>query len=120
MRRNPVAPETRKLVAARAGHYCEVCGLQPPDQIHHRRPRGMGSTRRPESHYPTALLALCAACHQMVESRRALAYELGWLVRQGHNPAEIPVLRHGCDWVLLDDHGNTTPCNETNTDRGKP
>jgi hypothetical protein len=56
----------------------------------------------------------------MVESRRALAYELGWLVRQGHNPAEIPVLRHGCDWVLLDDHGNTTPCNETNTDRGKP
>jgi hypothetical protein len=44
----------------------------------------------------------------MVESNRLQAFTNGWLVHQGHNPAEVPVLRFSSDWVLLADDGTTT------------
>jgi hypothetical protein len=44
----------------------------------------------------------------MVESNRELALENGWLVRQEHDPAGVPVMRHGSDWCLLDNQGGTT------------
>lgn len=56
-------------------------------------------------------LALCGMDHHRVESHRALAYDNGWLVRQSHNPAEIPVLRRG-QLVLLDDEGSFQPVGE--------
>jgi hypothetical protein len=47
-----------------------------------------------------------------VEADRESAREFGWLVRQGHNPADVPVYRQG-RWVLLDDHGCVIPAKET-------
>jgi hypothetical protein len=44
----------------------------------------------------------------MVTENPALAYENGWSVRSGHDPAEVPVLRFSSDWVLLADDGTTT------------
>jgi hypothetical protein len=110
--------KVRDLIFTRAQDFCEICGFDRPEQAHHRRARGAGGSRRPDTNQASNGLAISGACHQMVESRRTLAYERGWLVRQGHNPTQVPVLRYGSEWVLLDNTGTTTPCNET--DRGKP
>lgn len=40
----------------------------------------------------------------MIESNRTEALENGWLVRQGKNPADIPLLYRG-RWALLDEAG---------------
>lgn len=98
-------PVVRSLVLDRSGGKCEKCGEFHSDAaLHHRRPRGSGSTRRPETNLPSNALLLCAACHRHVESYRTQAFDQGWLVRQSHQPADIPVLRRG-QMVLLDDEG---------------
>ena len=48
----------------------------------------------------------------MVTENPALAYENGWSVRSGYDPAAVPVLRHGSDWVVFDNQGGVAPCNE--------
>jgi hypothetical protein len=37
---------------------------------------------------------------------------MGWLVRQGHDPASVPMVRFGSDWVLLNNDGKTTAYKE--------
>lgn len=100
MSRRPtgVDVETRAAVYERAGWSCEICGksLAGVDwSLHHRRPRQMGGNRSPWINAPTNLLLLCGSgttgCHGLVESNRRLAYESGWLVRAGLDPAEVPV-----------------------------
>ncbi len=100
--------QVRDRILDRAQGQCEICWFAPAAQVHHRRARGMGSTRRPESNMPANGLALCLVCHLMVESNRELALENGWLVRQEHDPAGVAVMRHGSDWYLLDNQGGTT------------
>jgi 5-methylcytosine-specific restriction protein A len=102
----------RRIVEERSGGLCEGCWFHPAEQIHHRRPRGMGGSKAPDTNTASNGLALCFPCHAWTESKRESAEQFGWLVPQGKSPAEVPVLRHGCDWVLLDDHGNATPCKE--------
>jgi 5-methylcytosine-specific restriction enzyme A len=103
----------RALVIAREQGCCARCSRPgdnawPPHQVHHRRCRGMGSTRRPESNGPANLLLLCDACHRGVESYRALALADGLLVRQSHDPAAVPVRYRGAP-VLLHPDGTLTP-----------
>ena len=98
----------RDTILARAKDGCELCFFSHPQQLHHRRPRGAGGSKAADTNTPANALAICAACHLMVESHRELALEYGWLVRQGHDPASVPVLRHGSDWVLLNNDGTTT------------
>lgn len=112
MTRNPVSPAVREIVLARAGGFCELRGFDSPEQLHHRRCRGMGSTRRADAHQPANLYAVSARCHSLIESNRELAYRRGWLVRQSHNPAEVPVLRYGSEWALLTDSGEVIPTTE--------
>jgi len=103
-------PAVKALVSERSGGLCERCGRHEPDmQYHHRRARGMGSTKRPDTNQPANCLHVSAACHAIIESLRAEAYEFGWLVRQHQTPADIPVLRRGV-WVLLDNDGGYTRC----------
>jgi len=99
-------PIVRTLVFERCAGRCEICNEWTSDiELHHRRARGMGSTRRPETNMASNALALCHMCHHgRVESYRSQAYENGWLVRQSRLPAEVPVLRRD-RWVLLDDIG---------------
>jgi 5-methylcytosine-specific restriction protein A len=94
----------RATIHERAQGWCERCGGERGWEIHHRRPRGAGGTRRPETNLPSNGLLLCAASHRRIESQRAEAYEHGWLVHQTSDPREIPVLYRGT-WVLLDDRG---------------
>jgi hypothetical protein len=104
-RRRDTGPskEVRGLVKARARGLCEHCGA-PGTDIHHRRPRAMGGTSDPAANLPSNLVLLCRSSHRILEEQRWSAHLLGWLVRQGADPAQVPVRMAG-RWVLLDDAG---------------
>ena len=95
--------EVKRDVMARCLGRCERCGggLADGHHIHHRRPRAMGGTGRPETNGHANLAVLCPGCHTTVESYRAEAYGDGWLVSQHADPAMAPVLLHGERWVYL-------------------
>lgn len=97
--------ETRALVAGRSGGLCETCSAAKAWDYHHRRPRGMGGTRRSDSASPTACLHVCRDCHNLLESRRNLATLFGWLVPSKFNPATQPVLYRG-EWAVLGEDGS--------------
>jgi 5-methylcytosine-specific restriction enzyme A len=78
----------------RAGYSCERCTYgavrigEPP---HHRRPRKMGGTNRPDVNAATNLALLCHACHAEVESNREQAKLDGWLVADWEAPETVPM-----------------------------
>lgn len=100
---------TRRIIKERAGSEaehvrCEVCGVwTDTGAIHHRRARGMGSTKRPESNLPSNGLSVCNGCHEMIESWRADALKKGWLLRQWDDPASTPVQLWDGLYLLSDD-----------------
>lgn len=98
--------ETVLIVGCRAGWLCEICESWDDCQVHHRRPRAMGGSRREDTNSPANLLLLCADCHRNTESRRGEALNNGWLVRQADSPAQIAVLvDNGSRWVYLTSTG---------------
>lgn len=102
--------KARKLVLERDEHRCVRCGHPRGLQVHHRRPRGAGGTKRPEIAYGLAnLITLDAFCHEYTERNRAISYQLGYLVRSGHNPASTPLWLPPNEWVLLTDTGEVEP-----------
>lgn len=91
------------LVLNRAGSWCERCGKHPGEQMHHRQARGMGGSKlRNGAHN---LLYLCRPCHEQVEAHPAEAYEHGWKVRMGQDPADTPVWYRQMAWVTLTPQG---------------
>ena len=108
-RRTGFSPDVKDAVEERAGWRCELCANTHSDmEYHHRRARGMGSTKRPETNAAANCIYLCGSCHRHVESHRTQAYDNGWLVRQSAFPADTPVLRRGV-LVLLRDNGDIIP-----------
>lgn len=86
---NP-SPALRKLILRRAGDLCEMCqGVGA--QIHHRRPRGSGGSRRADTNTAPNLILLCLRCHMWVESNRSASYEAGLLLHMNVNPETVPV-----------------------------
>jgi 5-methylcytosine-specific restriction protein A len=105
------APLVRGIIRDRSSGMCEVqvaCEGIAAVQQHHRRTRGMGSTKRPESNLPANGLHVCIPCHVHIGANPAQAYEKGWLVRQSADPALVPVLYRG-EWFRLDNVGSFTP-----------
>lgn len=107
---------------------CEVMARCPGRAValydlHHRRNRGAGGSKRPETNLAGNALAACRDCHAFIGAQPETAYCNGWLVRQNQTPAEVPVLRRNV-WVRLDDAGNVTPaecvCGETGSDGWVP
>jgi len=82
---------TRQLVADRDMRRCVRCG-GPGQQIHHRKPRGMGGTSDPAINSPANLVLLCLDCHAYIESHRAEACADGWLVGREADPEMVPVV----------------------------
>lgn len=95
MRRTGPDAATRDAVYERDAFRCVFCTGGTSLQIHHRRPRGMGGSRDPQTNSLANLLLLCEDCHAWVESHREQALELGLLVRQGVDPASVPVWLDG-------------------------
>lgn len=96
-----VTAKVKIVVRERAGGCCELCGRHPgPDySYHHRRPRGMGGSSAADTNQPQNLLFVCGSgttgCHGLIEASRLDSYDFGWLVRQGHDPLDIPVVLAG-------------------------
>lgn len=105
MRLTGFTPLVRLKIQERSGGLCERCGKNPVEQHHHRRPRGSGGSRRPETNKAANALGLCMYCHADIEDHRSQALKYGWLVPQHRIPSEVPVLRRGL-WAMLDDHGD--------------
>lgn len=101
-----IGPKTRQQVIDRDNGMCIMCPRAVPVQeVHHRRPRGMGSSKRTETNSPANLICLCGGHHRWVESHRDEAREMGWLVRQDDIPAEVPIFYRGRFVTLDDDAG---------------
>lgn len=80
------------IVDARSGGHCELCGVHPADQHHHRKARQAGgSVHTAGIHSPANLLHVCSWCHQMAEEHPD-RWTFGWKVHRGHDPAAVPVL----------------------------
>lgn len=98
-------PQVRKTVTDRAGGACELCFRPDANNVHHRRPRGMGGSKLGWIDEPENLLFLCGSgttgCHGFIESRRAASYQLGWLLRVGFVPAHVPYCDLTGQWWLL-------------------
>lgn len=109
MKAEQIPRRVRLQVHHRSGGYCEVCARQPASQIHHRRPRKTGGSRRASTNTPANLLDVCTRCHDRIESHRARAVSFGWLVPDAvEAPNQMPVwLRtsYGEQYVYLDDAG---------------
>lgn len=95
------ADAVRGIIAARSGGVCEVCGAAPAVEMHHRRARGIGGSKRPDTSLVSNGLHVCGQDHRLIESRRGLALLLGWLVPSGFDPQTSPCLRRG-EWVFLE------------------
>ena len=88
-----ISARVRRQVHARSKERCERCGrsvLFGGGEVHHRRPRQMGGSRRADTNQPANLVMLCDFCHHDIESHREDAYQDGWLVHAGVDPATVP------------------------------
>lgn len=118
MSRSHFPRDVIELVTARSGGHCECmssgCTLIA-EHTHHRRPKGMGGTWRPESQYASNALACCLRCHLKIHAMPTWARTHGFLVRQSDEPAAVPVWWRCCEHVdtkrlvLLTDSGACLP-----------
>lgn len=101
-----------ELVTARSQNYCECmstgCTLIA-EHIHHRRPKGLGGTRRPESQWASNALHVCLRCHLKIHAMPTWSRTHGFLVRQADDPATVPLYWRFSQTLLLNDTGSFTP-----------
>jgi hypothetical protein len=109
--------DLRAAAYARAHGRCEITGLPLPGgpsgpwECHHRRPKGMGGTRRTDEDSLPNLLAITAAIHNggphSVHQDPAWSRPRGYLVSKlCDHPGLVPVLLHGRQWVILGADGD--------------
>lgn len=106
-----VTRDTRTLVLIRDDYSCVRCNrpvMGGDYSLHHRRPRGMGGSKRADTDLAGNLITLCGSgttgCHGWVESHRSEASGWGYIVPQNAVPASIPV-RYGDQWAQITDSG---------------
>lgn len=108
-RSSAFSESVRLVIDGRAKGLCELCGMQVTSpQYHHRRPRGIGGTKRIETGQAQNALLLHQNCHTRVESNRSASYQAGWLIPQNSDPSEVPVLLWN-GWFVLDSFGSCDP-----------
>lgn len=103
----------KPVVMARQQHRCMRCGrylwpgLWPGYACHHRMLRTLADPQW--RHSPVNLVMLCGqdnsvGCHGWVHSHPRQAHELGYYLRQGDDPIEVPLTDwRGDQWLLTDD-----------------
>lgn len=107
--------ELAQFVLERAEWRCDRCGISIVGRQfsrQHRRARSAGGRRDGYLHTAANLVVLCGSatspgCHNLVENReRAQAYAEGFAIRgEAQDPAEVPILRHGVEWVIPGEDG---------------
>ena len=109
--------QVRRLVKER-DNVCVRCGffiyVGEPYSLQHRKPKRMGGSRDPLVHSAANQIRVCGTatsaggCHFYMESNRAEALEMGWLLHDNEDPTEkkVYIKQHG--WVLLDIDGGFT------------
>lgn len=105
----------RSAVLSRSGGRCEWCGAELCGEqgwawsLSHRRPKGMGGSRRLDTDGAANLLVLCGSgttgCHGWVESQRTQALVAGLLLHSTEDPAAEPLLLRQDRWVYLTPEG---------------
>ncbi len=101
-------PAVHQAITQRSGGMCEVCGLERAWDKHHRHPRKSGGTKRDWIGLPSNALDVCRSDHNLIDSRRHLARLFGWLIPEGKDPAECPVMYRG-GWAWLTEDGRVEP-----------
>jgi len=96
--------KTRATIRERADNRCEICGLNGANQIHHRKPRGMGGTKNVESRSAANGLFVHLKCHDRIEKNRDEGYRNGWLVHQWEKSEDVPVKMFD-GWKTLSEDG---------------
>lgn len=104
---------TRGLVYERDFYCCQWCGNLDcgPLQLQHRRARGMGGSRLEDTNSPSNLVTIGEPDHAFIERKRDLARAFGFNVRQGVDPATVPIFL-GDGWYLLMPDGSKRPARE--------
>lgn len=89
----------RELVRIRAEGLCERCCRQG-HTFHHRKNRSGGGKWDCAN-----IVFLCGdgvrLCHGWATVNPSSASETGWHVKPWEDPAQVPLLWRGSDWVLL-------------------
>ncbi|OHU67425.1 hypothetical protein BKG87_22305 [Mycobacteroides chelonae] len=111
MKAGEFTAESKELMSQRCCGECEVCWpnvcMQTVEAYHHRRPRGRGGSRQESTSQPSNGLGICRGCHSFIETReRGRAIELGFIVSQWGEPAQVPVFYRHEFWALLGDDGS--------------
>jgi hypothetical protein len=94
--------EVRNTVAKRSKLLCEGCGSSSPLQLHHRQYKSRGGKDTVSN-----ALALCGSgnhsgCHGRAHTGEG--ERLGWSVRSGFDPGEVPVVcPDGVERKLIED-----------------
>lgn len=117
-----------QLIHLRSGSRCEiqspVCLAGPRGDLtklprhmrslHHRRPRGMGGTKRADVHSTAILVDTCGhgtiGCHWYVEQNRTWGFARGLLIPKDGtaevtDPRRVPVVLPSGRRVLFDEYG---------------
>jgi 5-methylcytosine-specific restriction enzyme A len=107
-RRNgsPNYHHTRITVFERDGNKCLRC-LGDATVVHHRRVKGMGGSRSPQTHGLANLISLCSPCHEHIHANPAESYELGFLVSKFNTPSDVPVMVGTRQRMFLSDDGSS-------------
>lgn len=101
----------RRIVYARSGRVCEICGLRGAMNVSHRKAEGRGGCW-----CVTNLIDVCGVgslpgwCHGRVHADLdGESTAAGWTVKSDHDPASVPVVLARWGRVLLLPDGGVQP-----------
>jgi hypothetical protein len=88
-----IPPSVVEEVQARAGRWCESCGLPISGEValHHRRARSMGGTTGRNLDVAANLMQVHGDCHRRIHSQVAHARECGQIVPSWEDFESVPV-----------------------------
>ncbi|MEU9515882.1 HNH endonuclease signature motif containing protein [Micromonospora sp. NPDC048169] len=109
--KNPGEAKTRKLVSARSGGWCEVCGVARAESVHHRRKRSQGGPWS-ASNCVDACGDGTGGCHGWAEGSPNAAAAEGFHLRPGQVPSETLIVSGLHGHVLLTDTGSIRPAGD--------
>lgn len=94
----------RKVVRARSGGVCEVCGMRPATDFHHRQNASQSGAWTAENG-----LGVDRLCHIWITENPVGARARGWTVWSTEVPAEVALWRKADAWVYLNGNGSIAP-----------